>query len=253
MKKSPSIFWPCPLIFMMVLATFTNSAGADVEARPRAGILYQVAVDNPVAVVVLSHDWFGDSPYYRTVGSQLAGQGFAVIASDLYRGQPGASDHAEAWALLKELTDEHAGSVLEANLKTAATMSDKIFLVGFSAGASHAMRAAVNNANLVDGVVVYYGDTIADAESLSRLQGPVLAIYGSMDMTYGETSAAQAAGNFLAAADQAGVTAEVHIFSGAAHAFAQPLFNAGQTYDGHLAEAAFSLTEDFIRRAASAR
>jgi len=53
---------------------------------------------------------------------------------------------------------------------------------------------------------------------------------------------------FAKAADAAGVGAEIYIYPGAAHAFAQPLFNQGRTYDPIAAQTAWRLTEDFLRR-----
>jgi len=44
------------------------------------------------------------------------------------------------------------------------------------------------------------------------------------------------------------VGAEIYIYPGAAHAFAQPLFNQGRTYDPIAAQTAWRLTEDFLRR-----
>jgi dienelactone hydrolase len=44
------------------------------------------------------------------------------------------------------------------------------------------------------------------------------------------------------------VGAEVYLYPGADHAFAQPLFNAGRTYDPVAAEVAWRLSEDFLKR-----
>jgi len=44
------------------------------------------------------------------------------------------------------------------------------------------------------------------------------------------------------------VGAEVYLYPGADHAFAQPLFNAGRTYDPVAADVAWRLTEDFLKR-----
>jgi len=46
--------------------------------------------------------------------------------------------------------------------------------------------------------------------------------------------------------------AEIHVYPGAAHAFAQPLFNRGTTYDPVATDVAWQLTDGFLRRAFSA-
>ena len=73
--------------------------------------------------------------------------------------------------------------------------------------------------------------------------GPVLVVAGSKDGSALEDSSA-----FAKAADAAGAAAEVYIYPGAVHAFAQPLFNQGKTYDAVATETAWRLTEDFLKR-----
>jgi acetyl esterase/lipase len=62
---------------------------------------------------------------------------------------------------------------------------------------------------------------------LQALSGPALLIVGSADGPAPPENAAA----FSRAADAAHAAAEVYVYPGAAHAFAQPLFNQGQTYD----------------------
>lgn len=223
-------------------------ASANNVSGAKPGILYEHHGLSDQAVVVLSHDWFGDSEYYRSFGEELASEGYSVIASDLYEGRPGGKTHAEAWALLKSLTAEHAASVLDQNIELATQQSDRVIVIGFSAGAPHALQAAIRNSDDVDGVILFYGDTTKDVEQLARLKGPILAIYGSKDPTYGDVAASEEAALFMKAADEAKINAEVHIFGGQDHAFAQPLYNAGKTYDATAAAAAMQLTQDYLKR-----
>ena len=110
-------------------------------------------------------------------------------------------------------------------------------------GAKHALAAALRN-HFVRATVLWYGETIKDAEKLKQLAGPVLLVDGSRD----GRSAAEDSAAFSRAADTARVGAEVFIYPGAEHAFAQPLFNQGKTYDPVAAEAAWRLSEDFLQR-----
>ena len=238
----------CTCLLLGALLAGRPALAEDGQAVP-AGILYEHRIPAARATVVLAHDWFGDSEYYRSFGDALRRRGYGVVATDLYGGKPGAKTHAEAWGLLKELTDEHAARVLRTAITEAANRTGIVFIVGFSAGVPHALRAAIAQAGLVDGIVVLYGDLEKEPAELSKLKGPVLAIYGSRDDTYGDVAAAAEAARFLAGADAAGIRAEAHVYSGAAHAFAQPLFNAGSTYDSNLAGAALELTFEFLARA----
>jgi carboxymethylenebutenolidase len=115
--------------------------------------------------------------------------------------------------------------------------------MGFSMGAKHALAAALRNP-AVHATVLWYGQTINDSAKPRQLAGPALLIVGSHD---GESAAANAAA-FCKAAGAAGVGAEVYIYPGADHAFAQPLFNAGKTYDPVAADVAWRLTQDFLKR-----
>jgi len=75
-------------------------------------------------------------------------------------------------------------------------------------------------------------------------KGLVLLVVGSKD----GPSAAENALRFSQATDAAGRGAEVYVYPGAAHAFAQPLFNEGRTFDPVAAETAWRLSEDFLKR-----
>ncbi len=242
-KKVQSAFF-AGIIGLVVV----GCASANDLSGAHSGILYELEGQRDRPVIVLSHDWFGDSGHYRSFGSELAKEGYSVIASDLYGGRPGGKTHAEAWALLKELKDEHAASVLDQNIERAARQSDQVIVIGFSAGAPHALNAAARNSDDVDGAIVFYGDATKDVEQLARLKGPVLVIYGSKDPLYGEVTASEDAALFMKAADEANIKAEVHIFGGQDHAFAQPLYNAGKTYDATAAAAAMQLTQDYLKR-----
>ena len=210
------------------------------------GVMAEEKAQQPALVLV--HDWFGDSPFYRDFANDFESAGYHVTRTDLYNGAEGATTHAQAWELLQQLTDEHAATAIDQAVASASDESGRVILIGFSAGAIHAVKAATRNAESVVGTVIFYGDAITDTDALAQLGGPVLAIYGSKDGTYGDKSAAETAAEFSMAADEAGAKAEIHIYPGAHHAFAQPLFNAGSTYDPVAAASASLLAKEFITR-----
>lgn len=192
--------------------------------------------------VVLVHDWFGVSPFYTAAAERLAKDGYRVVAVDLYGGRR-ATTHEEASKLLEALRDDVAEREIDAALKWLSEDRRTLAVMGFSMGAKHALAAALRN-HSVRTTVLWYGETVRDPERLKQLGGPVLLIVGSHD---GRSAAADSAA-FSQAADAAGIGAEVFIYPGADHAFAQPLFNQGKTYDPVAAEAAWRLSEDFLKR-----
>ena len=180
----------------------------------------------------------------------MAEQGYTVIASDLYEGAPGAKNHQEAGRLFQALSRENANAVLDANIAAASERTDTVVAIGFSAGAPHILEAAVRNNETIDATIVFYGTSLTDTTKLAKLGGPILAIYGSKDPLYGADGAATDAARFSKAADKAQARVDIHIFGGADHAFAQPLYNGGNAYDPIATESAWNLTNDFIDRIA---
>ena len=160
---------------------------------------------------------------------------------DLYNGRS-ATTHNEASALLGALDANVAAEKIDAAIKSLGERPRKIALMGFSMGARHALAAALRNTS-VRATVLWYGDITKDMDRLSKLSGPVLLVAGSKDGSALDDSSA-----FAKAADAAGSGAELYVYPGAVHAFAQPLFNQGKTYDPVAAETAWRITEDFLSR-----
>jgi carboxymethylenebutenolidase len=211
-------------------------------ASARPFISYAAGPETASACVVLVHDWFGVSPSYKEAAERLGGQGYCVIATDLYNGRS-ATTHEEANALLGALDSNLAAEKIDAAIESLGDRPRKVAVMGFSMGARHALAAALRNSS-VQATVLWYGETKQYTEALHRLAGPVLVVEGSRDgpATLEDSLA------FAKAADATGVGAEIYIYPGAAHAFAQPLFNQGRTYDPVAAQTAWRLTEDFLRR-----
>jgi carboxymethylenebutenolidase len=192
--------------------------------------------------VLLVHDWFGVSPFYTEAAERLSKDGYRVVAVDLYGGHS-ATTHEEAGKLLEALHDDVAEREIDAALKWLNEKGRTVAVMGFSMGARHALAAALRD-HSVRATVLWYGETVKDSEQLKQLAGPVLSIVGSRD----GDSAAENSAAFSRAADTAGIGAEVFIYPGAAHAFAQPLFNQGRTFDPTAAEVAWRLSESFLER-----
>jgi carboxymethylenebutenolidase len=192
--------------------------------------------------VVLVHDFFGVSPFFLGAVNRLAKRGYRVVGVDLYDGRR-ATTHAEAGALLGGLDAALATRKIDAAVATLTGHQRKLAVIGFSMGGRKALEAALRNRAIV-ATVEWYGETINDPMQLKRLAGPALLVVGSKD----GASAAGNAAAFSKAADDAGAAAEIYVYPGAAHAFAQPLFNRGTTYDPVATDVAWQLTESFLRR-----
>jgi carboxymethylenebutenolidase len=211
-------------------------------AASESFMAYVAGPENAREGVVLVHDWFGVSPFYTQAAERLAERGYRVVAVDLYNGRH-ATTHEEAGKLLESVHDDVAGREIDAAIKSLNEGGRMVAVMGFSMGARHALAAALRNSP-VRATVLWYGETIKDPEKLQHLAGPALLIVGSRD----GRSAAEDSAAFSKAADTAGAGAEVYVYPGADHAFAQPLFNQGKTYDPVAADVAWRLSENFLKR-----
>jgi carboxymethylenebutenolidase len=203
---------------------------------------YVAGPKNATKGVVLVHDWFGVSSFYTQAAERLANDGYRVVAVDLYGGRA-ATTHEEAAKLLQALHDDVAGREIDAAIQSLVTGGQSVATMGFSMGAKHALAASLRNPS-VHATLLWYGETIKDPEQLRHLAGPALLVVGSHD----GKSAADDSAAFSKAADAAGVGAEVYLYPGAEHAFAQPLFNQGKTFDPAAADVAWRLSESFLER-----
>jgi carboxymethylenebutenolidase len=187
------------------------------------------------------HDWFGVTPFYSQAAERLAKDGYRVVAVDLYDGHHAAT-HDEAGALMKTVDASVAGEELDAAIKSLTDRPRKIAIMGFSMGGKFAFSAALRD-KAIGATLIWYGETVNETAKLTTLSGPALLVVGSKDGPAADNAAA-----FSKAADAAGAKAEIHVYPGEVHAFAQPLFNEGKTYDAVAAESAWRLSEDFLKR-----
>jgi carboxymethylenebutenolidase len=234
--------WFAVLALLVVLPCFANATTETLQTA--SSHKFSAYVDGPSdakAGIVLVHDWFGATPFYLQATERLAKQGYRVVAVDLYDGHKAAT-HDEAGTLMKAVDAQLAAEKVDAAIKALNDRPRRIAVMGFSMGAKFAFAASLRD-KAIGATLIWYGETVNDADKLATLSGPALLVVGSKD-----GSAADNAAAFSKAADAAGAKAEIHIYPGEAHAFAQPLFNQGKTYDAVAAESAWRVSEDFLKR-----
>jgi len=232
-------------VLLALAATSAFARAVPIKLHTSAAESFTAYVAGPKTAskgIVLVHDWFGVSPFYTQAAERLATDGYRVVAVDLYGGRA-ATTHEEAARLLQTVHDDFAGRETHAAIQSLVADGQNVATMGFSMGARHALAASLRNPS-VHATLLWYGETIRDAEQLRHLAGPALLVVGSRD----GSSAADDSAAFSKAADAAGVGAEVYLYPGAAHAFAQPLFNQGKTFDPAAADVAWRLSESFLER-----
>ncbi len=185
--------------------------------------------------VVLIHDVWGLYDHYRDLTRRLAGEGFAVLALDLYR-REGKVEIEDPGRWMRGLSDPQVLSDVQAGvdfLGGAASAGQKVGVTGFCMGGMYALLAGCGLRD-VAAVAPFYGllshghGILHAAEGLdprkkprqpldavSELACPALAFYGDCDQFVPMTDI-RALEERLA---KTGRTTEVVVYPGAGHAF----------------------------------
>lgn len=191
--------------------------------------------------VVMVHEWWGLNEHIKGAARELASEGYVVLAVDLYRGEV-ANDSARARNLTMSLNQGRAIM----NMHDAAVYlrqkegAGKVAALGWCFGGGQVMQFSLSGEPL-DATVIYYGNLVTDEGNLSRIEWPVLGIFGENDTSVRPESARA----FDAALDNAGVENEIYVYPGVGHAFANP---SGGNYAPQQARDAWVKTLRFLDR-----
>jgi carboxymethylenebutenolidase len=213
----------------------------------RAWVVYpERSAKAPVVVVV--HEIYGLTTWVRGVADQLAANGYIAIAPDLLTGKvPLQADTvvaSVATAAVRSLRADDVHRQLQAVARYGMSLPaalPKYGIVGYCWGGSTSFAHAVLSPSGLGAAVVYYGAS-PGASDLSRVNVPVLGLYGGNDQRVNAT---------VPRADtimrRLGKPYEVHIFEGAGHGFLRQ--QEGQSGANLAAsQKAWPLTVAFFRR-----
>lgn len=227
-----------------------NVAYAQIDGRDVTGYLaYPESAHGGLPGVLMFHEWWGLNDNIRAMADKLAAQGYVVLALDMYQGQV-AETPERARELMQPVMSEPAR--VNDNIRQAYKfMTEEIGALsvaslGWCLGGTLSFNAALLFPQELDGVVVYYGFvTDVSRAQLETLQMPVLGIFG------GEDGGIPVDGvkAFRDALKALGKDAEIVIYEGVGHAFANP---SGQNYQPEAAEDAWQRTLKFLDRSLNA-
>ncbi len=177
--------------------------------------------DGRFPAVLLLHEWWGLGNETVVMADYLASEGYVVLAPDLLRGNLAVSVPGALFLIATNSQRRIAADLDDARSFLAGIPDvdvDRIGVVGFCFGGTHAMLAGARWQNNGATVILYGGGPIAEAEDIGNLglNAPLLGIYGSEDRTISiediETFEA-----LLADRD-----ARISIYDGVGHAFVDP-------------------------------
>lgn len=155
-------------------------------------------VKDKAPVIVLIHEIFGESDWFKLQADELAAKGYIVVAPDLLSGMgpgTGGTDALSAQggrdAVTKAVMGLPADQVLS-DLDAVAdygkklpSASGKLFVAGFCWGGSKTFAFATHRTDLSAGFV-FYG-TPPPAADMAKINVPIYGFYGENDNRVGAT------------------------------------------------------------------
>lgn len=216
---------------------------ATVKGRAVKGFLaYPVEAHGALPAVLMFHEWWGLNDNIKAMAQRLAGQGYVVLAVDLFSGQVAQTPEQAMQAMDAALKDSEA---LGQNLRGAMSYLEKetpasgVATLGWCFGGAMSFETARMFPDKIAATVIYYGQVSSERAVLEPLKMPILGIFAGKD----DHITAESARAFEKALHQLGKEAEVTVYEGVGHAFANP---SGTAYSKAEAEDAWQKTLTFL-------
>ena len=196
-------------------------AYGETEEQNLRGYLVLPADAVDVPGIIMIHEQWGLNDYVRAMARRLAGEGYAVLAIDLYGGQT-TTRAADAERFLGAVMRDREATL--ENIRQGYryldefVLSPRIGVVGWSLGGTWALEAGLAFGDNLDAVVMFYGEIVTDPELLAKLEAPLLGIFAGEDTTIPSREVLLFRGRL----DGIGKTSQVVIYSGLNHGFLNP-------------------------------
>lgn len=212
------------LIAASTVLTLAAHAGEavtyEIDGTAYEGYLAEATRDSKGLVLVI-HDWGGLDDYEKTRAEMIADEGYDAFAVDLY-GKGNRPDTTEA---RKELVgqlyndrDTMRARILAGMAQAREQTGDQpVIVMGycFGGGATLELARSGEGENIA-GFATFHGSLDApDGADYSAVPAPILIMHGGADSGIPNSLAAETADMM----EQAGITYEVQIYSGAPHAW----------------------------------
>ncbi len=194
--------------------------------------------------LVIIHEWWGLNDNIEAMARRLAGEGYRVLAVDLYGGQVADSPETARDLVDRAMQDRRAaiqniGSAREYLMTTFD--ATEIGVMGWCFGGGMTLQAAVALPGDFDAGVIYYGRVQStERQELEKIDMPLLALFGGED----QSIPVEEVRAFETTLQDLNKDVEVHVYENAGHAFANP---TGQNYVPDAAREAWDETTAFLR------
>lgn len=160
-----------------------GSVDKTVDSVPVHGYQARPVEEKPVAAILLVHEWWGVNAAIKKEANELASQGYAVLAVDLYNGEVARTRQA-ANSLMAQVKPDKALAKLKAAVTLLAKNEGgpplKVGVIGWSFGAGLAAQLAATDSRPA-ALVLYYGELPKDPKQAARIACPILGFYALQD------------------------------------------------------------------------
>lgn len=199
---------------------------------------------DPLPAIIVIHEWWGLNDNVRSMADRLAGEGYIVLAVDLFGGEI-AETRDQASALMTavvENPDAASENIRQAfNFLTSTAGAPRVASLGWCFGGGWSLNAARLFPDELDAAVIYYGHVTDDEEALRPIGTPILGHFGMDDRGIPVADVRR----FEQALERLRKDYSIHYYDGAGHAFANP---TGQRYNAEAAEVAWQRTLEFLNQ-----
>lgn len=197
---------------------------------------------DPLPAIIVIHEWWGLNDNVRAMADRLAGEGYIVLAVDLFGGESATAPEQARQQMLSvvenpQAANENMRQAYEFVNSTAG--APRIGSLGWCFGGGWSLNTAMLFPDELDATVIYYGQVTDDAERLRPITSPILGLFGGLD----QGITVESVQNFEAALERLRKNYDIHIYPGADHAFANP---TGTAYNATAAEDAWQKTVEFL-------
>lgn len=240
-KPTPT---PITMAEPSVPVTGQSTTYATIDGQAITGYLAQPEGTTAAAglpAIITIHEWWGLNDNIKAMTRRLAGEGYTVLAVDLYNGQV-ATAPDQAKDLMRSVMDTPGPA--QDNIYQAAQFlaneygATQLGAIGWCFGGNWSLRAGLLLEQL-DAMAIYYGQLILAPEILDGLAVPIIGFFGEADSSIPVADVT----NFKSMLTNLGNPPDIHLYPGVGHAFANP---SGQNYDATAAEDAWAKTTAFF-------
>ncbi len=196
----------------------------------------------PLPAIIVIHEWWGLNDNVRAMANRLAGEGYIVLAVDLFNGSIADSTQQARQQMLAVVDNPESATdnIRQAyDFVNTTAGAPRIGSLGWCFGGGWSLNTAMLFPDELDATVIYYGQVTDDEDKLRGINSPILGLFGAED----KGITVDAVQKFQAALERLRKNYDIHIYPGADHAFANPTGNA---YNAEVADDAWHKTLEFL-------